>query len=99
MPISLVTYRKGGTGEAMIAATRKLKLALEKYGAESIVISQVIAGPDAGQWSIVIEFANWDAFGKAMQAGLHDPAALEARAGLDAVAECVSRRLVAGVDL
>ena len=48
MTVSVVTIRKGGTREAMIAATRKLKAAAGKNGAESVVLSNVAAGPDAG---------------------------------------------------
>ncbi len=83
----------------MIAATRKLKVAAEKNGAESVVLSQVMAGPDAGQWVIRILCANWEAFGKAMQAASNDPAARESIAGLDAILEVVSRRLLSGLDL
>jgi hypothetical protein len=99
MPISVVTFRKGGTRDVMIAATRKLKVALEKNGAESVVLNQVTVGPDTGQWVVLILCTNWEAFGKVMQAASNDPAAHEAIAGLDAVSEMVSRRLVAGMDL
>jgi len=99
MSVSLVTFRKGATSEAMIAATRKLKVVLEKHGAERVTLANVTAGPDAGQWVIRIVCANWEAFGKAMHAGTDDPAVREAVAGLDAVAEMVSRRMIATVDL
>src|SRR5271155_1422423 len=99
MPISVVTTRKGGTGEAMMAATRKLKVALEKHGAESVVLNQVMAGPDSGQWVVRIMCANWEAFGKVMQAASNDPAVSESIAGLDAVSEMISRRLLASLDL
>lgn len=99
MSVSLVTFRKGGTGEAMIAATRKLKVVMEKHGAEGVTLGSVMAGPDAGQWVVRIICSNWEAFGKVSQAATNDPAAHEAVAGLDAVAEVVSRRLIAPVDL
>jgi len=99
MAVSVVTFRKGGTHEAMIAATRKLKAAAEKNGAESVVLSNVRAGPDADQWVIRIQCTNWETFGKAIQAGSNDPALREAVAGLDAISEVVSRRLLSGVDL
>lgn len=99
MSIYVVTARKGGTREAMIAATRKLKAAAEKHGAESVTLSQVMAGPDSGHWVIRIASANWDAFGKAMHAAMNDKGAQDAIAGIDAIAELVSRRVVAGVEL
>ena len=99
MPISVVTTRKGGTGEAMMAATRKLKMASERHGAESVSLSQIMVGPDSGQWVIRIRCPNWEAFGKMMQAASNDPAAKEALAGMDAVSEVVTRRLTASLDL
>ena len=99
MTVSMVTSRKGGAREAMIAATRKLRTAAEKSGAESVVLSHVTVGPDTGQWVIRITCTNWEAFGKAMQAASNDPAAQEAIAGLDAISEVVARRVLVGVDL
>jgi hypothetical protein len=99
MPISVVTTRKGGAHEAMIAATRKLKTTVERHGAEGLTLNQVVAGPDSGQWVIRIMFASWESFGKAMQLASDDKGAQDAIAGLDAISEVISRRVVAGVDL
>ena len=99
MTVSVVTARKGGAREAMIAATRRLKAAGEKIGVESVTLSQVLAGPDPGQWVIRISFADWEVHGKAMQLVANDPAAQDVLAGLDAISEVVSRRVVVGVDL
>ena len=64
MSVYMLTTRKGGKAEAMIAATRKLKATAEKNGAESVTLSQVVAGPDAGQWVIRILCANWQPLAK-----------------------------------
>ena len=99
MSVSLVTFRKGGTRDAVATATKALKAALEKHGAESVTLSHVTAGPDAGQWVIRIMCANWEDFGKAMQAGSGDPSVHAAVAKLDSVTEMVSRRMISTVDL
>jgi len=99
MAVTMVTTRKGGARDAMIAATRKVKAVVEKHGAENVTLNQVAVGPDAGHWVILILSANWETFGKVSQAIQSDPAAHDALAGLDAISEVVSRRLVAGVDL
>lgn len=99
MSISVVRVRKGGTAEVMMAATRTLKAALEKHGAESVMLNQVMAGPDSGQWVIRILCTNWESFGKVMQAASSDPSLGKAVAGLDAVSEMISRRLLASLDL
>lgn len=97
MPISVVTYRKGGTGEAVMAAAQKGKLIWEKHGAEFFV-NQIMAGPDAGQWVTVVQFADWPVFGKTMQATMNDPALHEFLTEIDAFSEMVSRRLLTSVD-
>jgi hypothetical protein len=43
--------------------------------------------------------ADWEIFGKVMQAASSDSAARDALAGLDAVSKVVSRRVSASVDL
>ena len=99
MSVYMLTTRKGGTRDAMVAATRKLKAAAETHGAESVTLSQVMAGPDAGQWVIRIMCANWQVFGELAEAATSDRAAQDTLAGLDAISEVVSRRVVVGVDL
>src|SRR4051794_27771288 len=99
MTITVVTSRKGGARDAVIAATRKLKAATERCGADSVTLSQIASGPDAGQWVIRIVTSDWAVFGRAMQAGSEDRAVLEAVAELDAISEVVSRRLLSSIDL
>jgi hypothetical protein len=99
MSISVVTYRKGGTGEAVKAAAQKLKAFAEKHGAQQLVVNSVIAGPDVGQWAFILTFADWEAFGKSMKSAASDPAYAQVLSGLDAAAEMVSRRIVMSVDL
>jgi hypothetical protein len=96
MPISVVSYRKGGTGEALVAAARKGKLVWEKYGAKFFV-NQIMVGPDSGQWVSVVQSADWEAFGKVMQATTNDRALHEFLAEIDAFSELVSRRLLVSV--
>ena len=99
MSVSVVTNRKGGTRATVVPATAKLKAAWIKNGAQDVVLSQVMAGPDTNNWTVRIAFANWESFGKAMQNASNDPAIGEAIAELDGVSELVSRRLMGTVDL
>ena len=62
-------------------------------------LSQVIAGPDAGQWVIVLTVGNWEAYGRAMAGAMADPEFRAAIAQLDGLSEVTGRRLVASVDL
>ena len=99
MSVSVVTYRKGGTREAVTAAAQKLKAYAEKHGAGQLVVNSVIAGSDVGQWALVVTFADWEAFGKSMKSASNDPEFAQVISGLDAAAELVSRRIVTSVDL
>jgi hypothetical protein len=97
--VAIVTARKGGAREAIIAATRKLKDAAKRNGAEDVTLSRIMAGPDTDHWIIRIAFADWQGFGKAAQAASSDSSMQDAVAGLDAISEVVSRRVLSGVDL
>ena len=99
MGINVVTYRKGGNHEAVKAAARKLKAFAEKHGAQQFAMNSVVAGPDAGQWALILTFADWGAFGESMRSSSSDPAFVQIMSELDAAAELVSRRIVASVDL
>lgn len=99
MTVSVVTYRKGGTREAITAATRKLKAFVEQHGAQQLVLNSVTAGPDAGQWALVLTFADWATFGKSLQSASGDPAFAQVLSEMDAAAEIVSRRIVVSVEL
>jgi hypothetical protein len=98
MAIILVTYRKGGKPADMAAAAKQLKALALKHGAEGLQLSTVIAGPDAGQWVLVLSFSNWESYGRAMAGCMGDPEFAKTLAQLEAAGETVSRRLVADVD-
>ena len=98
MSISLVTTRKGGTGEAMMAATRKLKVRWRSMGPRALCSTKSWPDPIRPvDYSNL--YINWKSFGKVMQAASNDPALSEAVAGLDALSEVISRRLLASLDL
>lgn len=98
MTINLVTYRKGGKPAEMAAAAKRLKAFALKRGAEGLQLSTVIAGPDAGQWVLVLGFANWESYGRAMAGMVGDPEFEATLAQLEAAGETVSRRLLTGID-
>ncbi|MBS0561637.1 MAG: hypothetical protein JSR21_16430 [Proteobacteria bacterium] len=99
MTIAIVTARKGGARDAVIAATGKLRDAATRNGATEVNLSRIMAGPDVDHWVIRILFADWNGFGKAAQAASGDSPMRAAVAGLDAISEVVSRRVLVGVDL
>ena len=99
MAIYLVTHRKNGSSADVIAAASRLKALAKKHGAEDLQLHTEVAGPDAGQWVLVIKFSGWASYGRAMESALADPATQAVLADLDKIAEMTSRRLGAGVDI
>ena len=101
MSVYMLTTRKGGTREAMMAATRELKATAEKHGAESVTLSQVVAGPDAGQWVIrdLVRQLAGIRQGGGSRYDRQGCARMPSRDWMLAISEVVSRRVVAGVDL
>jgi hypothetical protein len=99
MAINLVTHRKGGKSEEVIAASKQLKTVVMKHGAEDLQLFTEIAGPGAGQWVVVIRFKDWEAYGRALAGTTSDPQAMAALGALESLSEITGRRLVAGVEL
>jgi hypothetical protein len=99
MSVTIVTTRMGGTHEDVIAAVRKMKAVSERHGAEAVTLALEMAGPNAGAWVIRVHCANWEAFGKLGDIVINDHEARQAIAGLDAVSQLVSRRIIAAIHL
>lgn len=99
MAINLVTHRKGGKPEEVIAATKRLKALVMKHGAEDLQLFTEIAGPDAGQWALVIRFRDWESYGRALAGATADLQFAATLGALESLSEITSRRLVAGVEL
>ena len=59
MAIHLVTHRKGGSTTEVTPVVSRLKASALKSGAEDFRLSIELAGPEAGQWVLVISSATW----------------------------------------
>jgi hypothetical protein len=99
MAINLVTHRRGGKQDDVIAATKQLKAFVMKHGADDLQLYTEIAGPDAGQWVLVIRFKDWESYGRALAAATADPQFSATLGALEDLSDITSRRLVAGVEL
>ena len=92
-------YWKGGKAEQAVPIAREAKGILTRYGASTVQLNRVHAGPEVGQWAAVIGFPNWEAYGKAREALAADAGYQRLLAQAGEVAEITSRRLVVSVDL
>ena len=99
MPVTAVTYWKGGKPEDIVAAAKKAKAIFAKHGAQNFQLNRVHAGPEAGQWAVVTSFSDWAAYGKLQQALADDDTYQKLLAQVSAMSELTSRRIVVSVDL
>ena len=72
MSVVVLTRYSGGAWEDISKVGKEAKRILEGHGASSWRIAQVHSGAYTGQWVAMVEFADWEAYGKAMQALLAD---------------------------
>ena len=99
MAIHVVTHRKGGSTTEITPAVSRLKAAASRSGAEDVQLSIEVAGPQAGQWVLVIRCSDMASFGRAMGSGMADPDARAILEDLEKISPMTSRRIVADVDL
>jgi hypothetical protein len=99
MAVNLVTHRRGGKPGDITEATKRLKALVMRHGAEDLQLSTEIAGPDPGQWVLVIRFKDWESYGRGLAGATADPEFATTLGALDALSEITGRRLVAGVEL
>ena len=99
MAIHVVTHRKGGSTTEVTPVVRRLKASALKSGAEDFRLSIELAGPEAGQWVLVIRFSDMASFGSSMGAAMADPDGRAILEDLEKISPMTSRRIVAEVDL
>ena len=99
MAIHIVTHRKGGSATEVTAVVSRLKAAALRSGAEDFRLSIELAGPEAGQWILVIRFSDMASFGRAIGSALADPDSRAILEDLEKVSPMTSCRIVAEVDL
>ena len=99
MAIHLVTHRKGGSTTEVAAVVSRVKAAALRAGAEDFRLSIEVAGPEAGQWVLVIRFSDMASFGRSMGAVMADPDGRAILEDLEKISPMTSRRIVAEVDL
>jgi hypothetical protein len=98
MTVSAVSHYRGGTIEQVTPVAKKLKAAYLKHG---IVyrLSRFETGPNAGDWFVIVTFADQVAYDKAHAAITQDSECQQAFAEIATFAKRVSRELVVDLDL
>lgn len=98
MTLSAVSRYRGGTIDDVTPLARTLKAAYLKYGI-GYRLSRFQTGPNAGDWFVVVQYADQTAYETAQAAIAQDPACQQAFAGIAKFATRIDRQLVVDLDL
>jgi hypothetical protein len=98
MTVSAVSHYRGGTIDVVAPLARTLKAAYLKHGI-AYRLSQFQTGPNAGDWFVVVQYADQTAYENAQAAIAQDPECQQAFAEIAKFATRISRELVIDLDL
>ena len=98
MTISGISQYRGGTIDVVAPVARKLKAAYLKHGV-AYRLSRFETGPHAGDWFVVVTYADQTAYEKAQVTIAQDPECQQAFAEIATFAKRISRELVVDLDL
>jgi hypothetical protein len=98
MTLSAVSHYRGGTLEDVAPASATLKAAYARYGI-GYQLSRFETGPNAGDWLVIVRYANEQAYAQAQTAIAQDAACQQAFVDIARYAVRVSRELVTDIDL
>jgi sugar phosphate isomerase/epimerase len=97
MTVTSISYWKGGADPEVFAILKRAQAIMHGHGALGTELGIVHAGTDAGAWQVSTRYADWEAFGRAMQAYAHD-AELQAVLGqMRAISAMLSHHVVARI--
>jgi Domain of unknown function (DUF6854) len=97
MPIVVVTQLKGKGDHAPFA--REAAAILKRHGAVAVRAGRAVAGHYAGDVVAAVTFADWAAFGRAMQGLSSDPAWRQYQSEVGKIFDLVDRSIIAAEDL
>lgn len=97
MTISIASRWIGNRDDVVRLAGQMRKI-MQGHGASDMLIHQIYAGENAGQWLVVLQYPDWETYGKGMQASSNDPAYLELFAEAAKVGQFLGRTLLTSVE-
>jgi hypothetical protein len=98
MPVSAVSRYRGGTVEGVTPLAKAMKAVLLKHGV-SYRVSRFQTEEDAAEWLVVVQYADWQAYEKALDSFAQDPDHKKAITAISKVVTLVSREMVVDLDL
>jgi hypothetical protein len=98
MTVSAVSHYRGGAIDVVAPVAKALKAAYLKHGV-GYRLSRFETGPNAGDWFVVVTYADHAAYEKAQVAIAQDPECQRAFAEIAKFATRISREMVLDLDL
>ena len=98
MPVSAISFYRGGTVENVTPLAKKMKAVLLKYGV-AYQVSRFQTGQNVGEWMVVVQYADWMAYAKAQDGFGHDPEHSQVVAEISKIVTLIRRELAVDLDL
>jgi len=98
MTLSAVSHYRGGTIDVVTPLAKALKAVYLKYGV-GYRLSRFETGTNAGDWLVVVQYADTAAYEKAYASFSKDPEWLQVVTEISKIAKRISRELVVDLDL
>ena len=98
MPVSAISFYRGGTLENVTPLAKKMKAVLLKYGV-AYQVSRFQTGQNVGDWMVVVQYADWTAYAKAQDGFAHDPEHRQVVTEISQIVTLTRRELVVDLDL
>ncbi len=99
MSVTVLSRWSGASRDDVVRVAAKVKPVVEGHGAEYMRMGQAYSGAYAGQFIVVMRYADWETYGKAMDAMSNDPAFQEAYAEALSVGQLEGRSIITGIDI
>jgi hypothetical protein len=98
MPVSAISFYRGGTVEDVTPLAKKMKAVLLKYGV-AYQVSRFQTGQNVGEWMVVVQYADWMAYAKAQDSFAHDPEHRQVVTEISKIVTLNRRELAVDLDL
>ena len=98
MTISAISHYRGGSIDEIVPLAKTLKAYYLRHGV-AYRLSRFQTGPNAGDWFVVVQYADQMAYEKAQAAFAKDPECQQTFAEIAKFAKRISREMVVDLDL
>jgi hypothetical protein len=98
MPVSAVSRYRGGTIEDVMPLAKTMKAVLQKHGV-GYRIGRFQTDQTVGEWLVVVQYADWTAYARALDRFADDPDHKKAVTEISKVVTLISRELVEDLEL